>query len=401
MRLVVFATSTVLLAVSGVAQQPWVDAPDRLAETKAFLAARSQAWRSSLPATFRFQEWDSGPRDAVSWSGVFDRGRLNASFLKFPTALEDAAAARGVAGLRAWLLFDGSGWLVVERPLGDEPDQPWSALQAKDCPAPQWRSTIVFSMAAPLMNRSVPDFLEHYPMLRMRETAEGMEVDFAATAGVAEIVANPKLGKVWGCLGFRVTFGAASDWQPIRASELHDQVPAFDQPGFEHLERLDLAGLPVVVQKQWTWSEWRALGRARVPTVFVEQHAFGFESEQFAPSRVVYRSKVECEALDAAPAGVTFALVAPESAGPTGRISDMDTGAVKVVDLRGVRARTASSEAFVRGVLDVAGRDAAPARTNWAAIGGAVLLFAGAVGGGLLLIRNCRKSPRRAACAAS
>ena len=151
-----------------------------------------------------------------------------------------------------------------------------------------------------------------------------------------------------------------------------------DGEAFADLRQVDFGGLPARVTREWRWSRWQSLGAAPVPTVFEEEQWVTTDLyNEMKASHALFARQIQVETCEPSVDAAAFALVAPPEAGPVGRISNPDTGGMRVVDGRGIRARNASSDQFVSGVVAVAAGDELAPGPGGSSSAGWLLLFAG------------------------
>lgn len=328
-----------------------------LSTTIEFLKARSAVWEARMPKYFAWSEWSEAPNGSVGWEGVAADGKLRAEFVRYPLGVSHDSAKGGALGQRAWVTYSGESWMYVEHSAEDS-RQPWNGKMARHCPTPHWQQTMLSGLRIPLLDQELRRILEKYPALCMHQTEGRTVVDFACNEATAAKLREGNYSHVFGYLGFRITFAAAADWRPVEIDEYHAEVERFREQDFHGVPKSTLLGAPVAVLRRHTWEDWHRVEKIALPSRCSQRWYISAQMDgSFHPTAVEFRKTLNVRPLDVPPEGVSFALVPPEAAGPTGRLTDLETKQVRVVDGRGVQQREESRDSFVRAVLDVAAGD--------------------------------------------
>jgi hypothetical protein len=358
----------------------WTSHPDKIASVSAFLSSRAVSWHDAFPQTIRWTEWDQNSIGVNHWRGIYHGSKLQADYTIYTGGVTRRAAEEGAAGHRGRLVNSGGRWLVVERPIPDEPGRPWAGVESSSCPVSQWTSTMLYGMRVPLYGMSVRQYFERRPVVRVREGAKVIEVEFTHDEMGAEYLATDRSHWLGGNIGIVVTFTRDSGWRPTVIRDIFALSAMEGTAGVDELEHIEFAGIEALALRTYTWSEWQALGEVWIPTRFEKNSSVGLGDGVggLVPRQSLFVSELEAEVLPEPPAGTSFALVPPDWIGPVGRISNTDTGEVRVYDRRSLDERRDSQERFVDLLTESAGTSSAVSRgTASRAWAGWALLFLG------------------------
>jgi len=363
-----------------------------------FLVAREKLWKKNFPVILRFREFGDRNLGPVSMRGIWHGKRIRVESTRHEPGVEPEEALGSVGLYQNLLIGSGERYLGVQRGFmpGVGPniaeDREWAGTLSDRCPDRGWLRSMMHSMHRPIEGQSVEDYLQTHPPVEVQELDDSIVVHMAPSIEFGEVLRSENRDSVMGFLGLAVTFSRRADWRPtliqfcLAASNL-------DVPKAEWVEGLSFAGVGAVVERSLRWGEWKEVGGVRVPATFEHQLHGRVEGGRFVRADMRLRSWLEVEFLEELPPGVSFALIPPASAGPLGKISDLDSGEVTVYDARGPQALLlAREEEVARGVEELATgvpREAPLDSPFW---GRRLLLVAGAallgLGLGRLLLRR-------------
>jgi len=229
-------------------------------------------------------------------------------------------------------------------------------VQSKNCPTRHWLATMLHGMRFPLYRKTVSEYLRLHDSVAVREDADSIEIDFAATDFLAEAFHAGEYSSVGGFYGAKVTFEKSADWRPtiIRECFSPDTAPQ-PQPDADpvELENVDFGGVKAVVLHRYDWLDWVRLGDVRVPTRKRVDHRIRVEEQEMILLHSVFESDFEARTIDELPEHVSFALLPPDAMGLVGSVSNRETGEVRLYDARTRSDRLASREEFVKAVSEV------------------------------------------------